>query len=94
MSNKAVKSEKVVPHVEDPDNPVWTEEELKSARPGKDVFKELGITPPRPRGRPPVDTPKQTVTIRLDADLLENLRASGKGWQSRVNKILRNEVLG
>ncbi len=94
MSNKEPKSGKATPYTEEADNPVWTDEELKSARPGKDVFKELGITPPRPRGRPPIETPKQTITIRLDADLIENLRASGKGWQSRVNKILRNEVLG
>lgn len=49
MSNKAPKSGKVDRPIEAPDNPIWTDEELKSARPGKDVSKELGITPPRPR---------------------------------------------
>jgi uncharacterized protein (DUF4415 family) len=32
--------------------------------------------------------PKQTVTIRLDADLLEWLRAQ-KGYQTRINAVLR-----
>jgi uncharacterized protein (DUF4415 family) len=41
------------------------------------------------RGRPPSEAPKQVVTIRLDADLVAKLRASGKGWQTRVNSALR-----
>ncbi|MGL4768589.1 MAG: BrnA antitoxin family protein [Formosimonas sp.] len=32
---------------------------------------------------------KITTTIRLDEDLLEALRASGSGWQTRVNDELR-----
>jgi uncharacterized protein (DUF4415 family) len=46
----------------------------------------------RRRGRPPVESPKQQVSIRLDADVLAKLRASGPGWQSRVNEILRKAV--
>jgi uncharacterized protein (DUF4415 family) len=41
------------------------------------------------RGRPPSEAPKQAVTLRLDADLVQKLRASGKGWQTRVNDALR-----
>ena len=32
---------------------------------------------------------KQTVTVRLDADLLNWLKQGGKGYQSRMNAILR-----
>ena len=32
---------------------------------------------------------KDTVTLRLDRDLLEWLRAQGKGYQTRINQILR-----
>ena len=32
---------------------------------------------------------KVAVSIRLDADLVDQLRASGRGWQTRVNAILR-----
>lgn len=45
------------------------------------------------RGRPRSENPKRQITIRLDQDLLERLRASGSGWQSRVNEILRRSVL-
>ena len=41
------------------------------------------------RGRPPKEAPKVPVTLRLDADLVEKLRAGGQGWQSRVNETLR-----
>jgi uncharacterized protein (DUF4415 family) len=32
---------------------------------------------------------KQLVTIRLDADVVEWLKRSGRGYQTRTNKILR-----
>jgi uncharacterized protein (DUF4415 family) len=32
---------------------------------------------------------KQQVTVRLDADVLRWLKASGKGYQTRLNLILR-----
>lgn len=41
------------------------------------------------RGRPPLPQAKRQVTLRLDPDLLEHLRATGPGWQTRVNDALR-----
>ena len=35
---------------------------------------------------PPV---KQQLTIRLDADVLNWLKANGRGYQTRINRILR-----
>ncbi|ABQ26453.1 BrnA antitoxin family protein [Geotalea uraniireducens] len=35
---------------------------------------------------------KQTVTIRLDADVVDWLKKEGKGYQTRVNKILRTAM--
>jgi uncharacterized protein (DUF4415 family) len=32
---------------------------------------------------------KTQVALRLDADLLEALRATGDGWQTRINDMLR-----
>ena len=37
---------------------------------------------------------KQSTTVRIDADVLAWLRAHGKGYQSRINAILRREMLG
>lgn len=41
-------------------------------------------------GRPPSTEPlKVPTTIRFDADVLAGLKASGKGWQTRVNDAMR-----
>lgn len=42
------------------------------------------------RGRPKLDAPKKAVTMRLDADVADRLRASGKGWQTRLNAKIRD----
>lgn len=42
------------------------------------------------RGRPPLGAqPKSAVTLRLDADVLASYRATGAGWQTRLNADLR-----
>jgi uncharacterized protein (DUF4415 family) len=41
------------------------------------------------RGRPKASVTKEPVKIRLDADVLAALRASGEGWQTRINDTLR-----
>lgn len=41
------------------------------------------------RGRPRAASPKISTTIRLDADVLAAFKASGAGWQSRINAALR-----
>jgi uncharacterized protein (DUF4415 family) len=42
------------------------------------------------RGRPPLgDRAKRTVTIRLDADVVESYRSIGRGWQTQLNADLR-----
>jgi uncharacterized protein (DUF4415 family) len=43
----------------------------------------------RSRGRPRTLAPKERVTLRLDADLVRQLRSTGPGWQTRVNLALR-----
>lgn len=53
-------------------------------------------SPPVRIGRPPKPDAerKRQVTLRIDPVLLNSMRASGKGWQSRVEAILRSEYLG
>jgi uncharacterized protein (DUF4415 family) len=36
---------------------------------------------------------KRQITARVDADVLAWLKAQGKGYQSRINAILRREML-
>ena len=45
---------------------------------------------PAQRGRPPLgEVSKEQVTLRIDADVIARFRASGAGWQSRINEALR-----
>lgn len=41
------------------------------------------------RGRPP-GSDKESTTIRFDQDVLTAFRASGPGWQTRMNAALRD----
>ena len=36
---------------------------------------------------------KKTVNVRLDADVIEWLQSAGKGYQTRMNTILRDAML-
>jgi uncharacterized protein (DUF4415 family) len=47
----------------------------------------------RPIGTTKANT-KQQATLRFDSDLLAALKATGKGWQTRINDVLRREVFG
>ena len=46
------------------------------------------------RGRPvkPSEQHKRQISIRLDPDVLEYYRGTGKGWQTRVNEVLRESM--
>lgn len=50
------------------------------------------LTAMRPMGRPRIANPKAPLTMRIDADVLQALRSSGQGWQTRVNALLREAV--
>ena len=45
----------------------------------------------RPAGTVKADA-KVSTTLRVDPDVLEAFKASGKGWQTRVNDVLREAV--
>lgn len=45
------------------------------------------------RGRPLGSGNKMQVTLRLDIDVVEKLKAEGAGWQTRANAVLRKSVM-
>lgn len=83
------------PVVFDDDNPEWTSEDFARAKPAAEVF-AAGVAPGfvRKRGRPALaeDDRKQKVNIRLSPDVLDALRASGAGWQTRADDLLRKSL--
>ena len=56
---------------------------------GAEAMPELADSIKRSRGRPKLDKPKVLVSLRLDPDVLEKFKATGKGWQSRINEALK-----
>ncbi|WP_260927399.1 BrnA antitoxin family protein [Novosphingobium sp. 9] len=72
----------------DDENPEWTEADFARAK----LVSKHPVLSKVFRGAQKAPT-KQAVSIRLDADVVEALRASGPGWQGRVNDMLRAAVL-
>lgn len=58
-------------------------------RPFAEVFPELAESIRRSRGRPAVESPKRRISLRLDPDVIDAFKATGKGWQGRINDALR-----
>lgn len=73
----------------DPDAPEATDEQIAQAKPFAEAFPELMDSIRRSRGRPVLENPKQQVSLRLSPDVLAAFKATGKGWQSRIDDALR-----
>jgi uncharacterized protein (DUF4415 family) len=78
------------PPVDFDENPEWTEEMHARAKPASEVVGRdaAAALVKRGRGRP-AGSDKEQVTLRIDRDTLERFRASGPGWQTRINDALR-----
>ena len=57
------------------EHPEWSDEEFAAA------IARRGLEP---------TPPKKQVTLRLDADVLEWFKSQGKGYQTRINALLRS----
>ena len=78
LSAKRIAEIKASKNTDFSDCPILSEEELKKLRPRHpEYFKPK----------------KQAVQIRLDADVLAWFKGYGKGYQSRINTVLREVML-
>lgn len=68
----------------DPDSRELTDEEMAELRP----LAELK----RSAGRPQAEVTKERVTIRLSPEVTAYFRATGKGWQTRMDEVLKAYV--
>jgi uncharacterized protein (DUF4415 family) len=73
------------------DVPEATDAEFAKAKPFKEVFPaQYKIW--KKMGRPPVARPKIHIGFRIAADVAEAIRASGRGYNARVEKVLRDAL--
>jgi uncharacterized protein (DUF4415 family) len=75
----------------DPENPEWTEADFARAKGPEALPPRLLAAFPntKPRGGRPPGSDKQLVSIRLDKEVVEKFKATGPGWQTRINAALR-----
>ncbi len=91
---------KTRPELMDKDNPEWTEEDFRRARPAREVLPKI-VGPevaaemlkrrPGQRGAQRKPT-KESVTVRYSREVLEYFRSTGRGWQSRLDEALKEWV--
>jgi uncharacterized protein (DUF4415 family) len=79
------------------DNPVWTKDAFKRARPAREILPELygratADEMLRPRGRPKTDNARVAISLRLPRETLARWKATGPGWQTRMAEKLRKTV--
>lgn len=73
---------------DDIDNPEWTAEDFKRSKPAEEVVPDVVKAYRRARGPQKAPT-KRLVSLRLDPEVLGYFRATGRGWQKRINAALR-----
>jgi uncharacterized protein (DUF4415 family) len=87
----------------DEENPEWTAEDFKTARPVRDLLIERwGIEATEKflaenkrhigvRGKQKAPT-KVQVALRLPEDVVMYFKASGRGWQTRIGAVLHDYI--
>ena len=77
---------------DDPDTVEIDEEMIAKARPASDSHPQLVAAYRRSRGERGVQkTPtKERITIRLSPEVVERFRATGAGWQTRIDSALKD----
>ncbi|MDM8009817.1 MAG: BrnA antitoxin family protein [Parasphingorhabdus sp.] len=88
------KSKEIVEPWLGPDDDIeWTDDQFDRAAiwDGNKLVRPADGTLTKPR-RPKLKNPKQKVTLRLDKIVLEKFRATGAGWQTRINEELRKSL--
>lgn len=79
--------EQGVVEIVDPENPEWTAADAAQAV----SFTQLpGTLQAKLRGRPKAAVTKERITIRISPDVLDTFRATGSGWQSKIDAALKD----
>ena len=72
--------------IDDIENPEWTQEEFRRARPAAELFPQLvSAQKPLPSTRTP-------VTVRLNPEIVTYFKSYGKEWQMKLNAVLMEYI--
>src|SRR5690606_28409986 len=78
------KADRPIPY--DPENDPYDPNDEKAVAA---FWSKAEITGP---GRPRAEVKRPTLNMRIDPDLMEHLRSTGKVWQTRVHEVLREAM--
>lgn len=93
MSEKSTIS--IDPDADDAPRLTWERAARAQLSIGDKVIREADPPLGKRRGRPPKreDERKELVSVRLSPDVLAWLRATGPGWQTRLDDMLRVKMI-
>lgn len=74
------------------DSPELTDADFARARPFAELFPEQAEKLRAMGGRPRLVRPKVHVGFRLDADVVDGIKATGRGYNARVERVLREAL--
>ncbi|MCD7110530.1 BrnA antitoxin family protein [Rhizobium sp. DKSPLA3] len=72
----------------DPDHPELTDAQIATGRPFAEVFPDLAESIRRTEAERGAS--RERVSLDLDGDVLAKFRATGEGWEERINEVLRS----
>lgn len=79
--------------VVDDENPEWTEADFARAKGPEFLPPEVLAAFPKTRVRGPQKTPtKRAVSLRLSREVVDHFKASGPGWQTRIDNALKKAI--
>jgi uncharacterized protein (DUF4415 family) len=73
------------------DNPELTKADFARAKPFAEAFPDLAASIRKGRGPNKAPT-KKLVSLRLSPEVIEHFKATGDGWQSRIDETLRKII--
>ena len=73
------------------DSPELTKADFARAKPFVEVFPDLAASIRKGRGPNKAPT-KKLVSLLLSPEVIEHFKATGDGWQSRIDETLRRVV--
>ena len=81
------------PFVYDEDNPPLTPEDWRNMRPAEELPAEILALFPKTKLRGPQKAPtKVPVSLRLSREVVDHYKATGDGWQTRIDDALKDLI--
>lgn len=77
----------------DDENPEWTQADFARAKGPESLPPDVLAAFPKTRARGPQKTPtKRAVSLRLSREVVDHFKASGPGWQTRIDNALKKAI--